>query len=233
MSKETIYLNSKKSYIAIKSACDIVPNLGLIEKLPRGKCDGTLNAKQELIQRISAAGGNFTGTTGYILAINGQTRRVGGAGFEGWRELGSIDNAIAYLQQYFEIHHCDDATCLDIKLSGDGLFIDEVDKGLDVRIYREPVQSNNNRDTIVVVTTIARTDTSTHGIEDFFRRLQGKLKEILKAGVVPEVYLPGGGNIHIPDWFKDWCNKNNIQIRIFDAEGSRLDKIRDIHPNDN
>jgi hypothetical protein len=46
--------------------------------------------------------------------------------------------------------------------------------------------------------------------EEFFRNLI----ELIEHGTAKEIFLPGGGDISIPAFFKDWCDKNDVKINI-------------------
>ena len=103
----------KGSFFAIKEACGKgTPNMGALEERPRRIPDGTLNAKQDLVDEIAARGGNFLVQPGFHPAIPPalRTRRVSGQNYIGWREFGNINAAIKYLQLYFTVQACDNAT---------------------------------------------------------------------------------------------------------------------------
>jgi hypothetical protein len=46
--------------------------------------------------------------------------------------------------------------------------------------------------------------------EEFFRNLI----ELIEHGTAKEIFLPGVGDISIPAFFKDWCDKNDVKINI-------------------
>ena len=56
-----------------------------------------------LIEDISNAGGNFTGHPEYVKSEDSSSHCWGGTHFEGGIMFNSVDNAIAYLKQYFHI----------------------------------------------------------------------------------------------------------------------------------
>jgi hypothetical protein len=51
-------------------------------------------------------------------------------------------------------------------------------------------------------------------IKDYFDRLK---REIGLRGI-GKIVFQGGGNIPIPDDFREWCNQNNINIEILDED---------------
>jgi len=53
-------------------------------------------------------------------------------------------------------------------------------------------------------------------VERFFR----KLLDVLTKNAVDDVYLPGGGDVEIPKWFKDQCTEAGIRIHVL-----RIDNI--------
>lgn len=110
--KEVFLKLTKAHYIAVKLVCGESSNWGALETLPNAVPDGTLNARRAMVDEIAAAGGNFLALPGFnaALAPGCPTRRVGGSGYEGWRELGSVDTAIRYLQGYFVVRVCNLAT---------------------------------------------------------------------------------------------------------------------------
>lgn len=105
----SVYIRSRKAYDALKLDCTVVENIGALGKSYwSGALEGTLNAKQKLIELISNGGGNFRATAGFTPAINGKLRRGAGTGYIGWVDFGSRAAAIRYLEQYFDIHKCED-----------------------------------------------------------------------------------------------------------------------------
>lgn len=59
-------------------------------------------------------------------------------------------------------------------------------------------------------------------IQDQIDKIFKTLTEIILKNGIKDVFLPGGGNIPIPESFKDFCKKNNINIHIV-----TLDNIED------
>jgi len=56
-------------------------------------------------------------------------------------------------------------------------------------------------------------------IDKFFeslKRIIGKLKSLGKS--ISGVYLPGGGTIPLPKWFRDFCKENGGEILIYSDE---------------
>ncbi len=42
--------------------------------------------------------------------------------------------------------------------------------------------------------------------------------DLVKKSNRPEVFLPGGGDVPIPEFFKDFCLENGIQIHVIDIK---------------
>jgi hypothetical protein len=108
-----LFLQKMDRYFALKRSCgEGTPNIGALERLPLHNPDGTLNAKQDLVDEIAAQGGNFSGHPGFHPAIAPlrPTRRVSGQNYVGWRDFGNVDAAIRYLQVYFTVRACDGTT---------------------------------------------------------------------------------------------------------------------------
>lgn len=219
--RKTVYLKSKKVYIAVKYVCTERENIGLIEKPPLGFPNGTLNAKPALISDITVAGGNFQ-SAGFYVAIHGKTRRGAGTGYAGWRETGqSIDDAIAYLSQYFDVQFCDAATGLDIDFARKGYTCREWDSENGKRVYYK-----KGSDAVIVIPKITVKSSSPADIDTLFKKIQAELQDILNKGFnISDLYLPGGGTIPLPDWFKNWCLKNGIRIHMMDVGGCTLPAV--------
>ena len=47
-------------------------------------------------------------------------------------------------------------------------------------------------------------------VEAFFRNLI----DIIEHGTAKEIFLPGDGDISIPAFFTDWCDKNDVKVNI-------------------
>jgi hypothetical protein len=54
-------------------------------------------------------------------------------------------------------------------------------------------------------------------VDEFFKRLI----EIIKRSNSTEVFLPGGGDIAIPDFFRDFCLEHNIRVHVITIESYR------------
>ncbi len=76
-------------------------------------------------------------------------------------------------------------------------------------------------DTNIVVVETINIDTSaidiSPQIDGFFIRL---MEIILKADA-KEIFLPGGGDVPIPEFFKEFCRENGIDINILTNESVR------------
>jgi hypothetical protein len=62
-------------------------------------------------------------------------------------------------------------------------------------------------------------------VSDYFKRLCDVLSGLGKKFNVSDLFLPGGGDVPVPEWFKDWCKKNGIRIHIIDSDSSVLLQI--------
>ena len=107
MQKKTLYINQLNPYDAVKLNCSTRWNLGALEHpYLGGGHNGTLNAKQDLIDLIQQAGGNFIAEPGFVYATRGMLRRSVGTGYVGWKDFGSHQGAITYLEKYFHLSYC-------------------------------------------------------------------------------------------------------------------------------
>ncbi len=59
--------------------------------------------------------------------------------------------------------------------------------------------------------------------EKFFR----KLFDVLTKNAVNDVFLPGGGDVEIPEWFKNQCMKAGIRIHVlkYDNIGKMISEL--------
>jgi hypothetical protein len=56
-------------------------------------------------------------------------------------------------------------------------------------------------------------------INDYFTNICDSLDKLKKKGLnICEVLMQGGGTVPIPDYFKAFCDKNNIKIKLFNEE---------------
>ena len=51
-------------------------------------------------------------------------------------------------------------------------------------------------------------------VDEYFKKLQAILKGLTAAIGPIQLFLPGGGSIPIPEWFKNWCIDNEVEISI-------------------
>jgi len=123
--KPTIYIQQAKSYLRVIDECTANRNDGIIKTINKKcsslslKLDG--NSPRYLIGEIAALGGNFYGEENYkdcespVYASKG----AGGCGFEGYVSFESVEDAIKYLEQYFNIEYCDLVDSVKIKFKSD------------------------------------------------------------------------------------------------------------------
>jgi hypothetical protein len=69
----------------------------------------------------------------------------------------------------------------------------------------------------------------------WWRELLNGLEAALRGGIAfSKIVFRGGGDIPVPDWFRDWCKKNGVEIEICDPEDfDRRYESECIHVNDN
>lgn len=64
----------------------------------------------------------------------------------------------------------------------------------------------------VLIPTVAHSD-------DWWNELKQVLDQTLKNGIkISEIIFKGGGDVPMPDWFRDWCREQGIKIEILDPE---------------
>ena len=105
--KPVLFLKRMSYYIAIKDNCDARSNLGLIGVGSKTADTGVLDTKQGLCDLINQQGGNFPVEPGFVPSLNGRTSYGNGSGYRGWKNFGSQDAALRYLEQYFNLIECD------------------------------------------------------------------------------------------------------------------------------
>lgn len=75
-----------------------------------------------------------------------------------------------------------------------------------------------NGECVVVVTSItlggSKHNQRQQEVDDYFRSLQRMLINLKKRFPKAALILPGGGNIHVPGWFLDWCKQQGISVAI-------------------
>jgi|GEM_PF-5819519 len=221
---KTIYLKSKKNYIALKYACSDRLNAGLIEKCPHG----ILNARQYLIDDITVEKGDFrdkefNGASG----VNHTTKGVGGSGYIGWRNPGSIAGAVAYLLQYFDVKTCDDDAQFYLVLAKKLYQFYQLDRNFIRDGYKrsewgnkrgQSVYTKPGNGTVIVITELTPKSSSPADVDAMFKEIQDELNDRLQKGEkLTDIFFQGGGTIPIPDWFKDWCLKKGIRVHVMDA----------------
>ena len=54
-------------------------------------------------------------------------------------------------------------------------------------------------------------------IDDWFRQMQDVLGDLKKRFGGVDVFFEGGGTVPIPDWFRDWCAQEGINITVGDG----------------
>jgi hypothetical protein len=110
--KPKIYIKKNQSYLRIIDECSATRNDGLIKLINKNcaclslKLDG--KSPRYLIGEIVALGGNFYGETTYkdCLPPLYASKGAGGRGFEGYASFKSVEDAIKYLEQYFDVIKC-------------------------------------------------------------------------------------------------------------------------------
>ncbi len=61
-------------------------------------------------------------------------------------------------------------------------------------------------------------------IDEVFQKLKDALLKAATThgGLLSRLVIQGGGSIALPEWFAEWCKKNNIELSIYD-ESSTLE----------
>lgn len=71
------------------------------------KNPGARGNNRYLKGEIEAHGFNFDLHPAWHISENGQTDCMGGVNYEGWLEMGTVEEAICFLKNYFKIIACD------------------------------------------------------------------------------------------------------------------------------
>jgi hypothetical protein len=91
---------------------------------------------------------------------------------------------------------------------------------LGTRVYERSGQ------VIVVIPTIEISPSFiqpiSQSMDEYFKKLHQVLIGLRNKFNISDLFLPGGGGFSIPDWFKEWCNLNGINLHIIDLEGHML-----------
>jgi hypothetical protein len=113
-SKNTLFLSQKHkadAAITFKEACSIRWNLGWV-CWQHGQLDlkvnGALHTHRYLIGEIANADGDFLAEPGYTEESAPETHCRGGSQYQGGVPFGSVQAAVRYLKQYFDIKACPD-----------------------------------------------------------------------------------------------------------------------------
>ena len=107
--RPVLHLKKLSFYTAIKEDCDSWQNLGIIGEGHQGGSAGILNAKKELCDAILKQGGQLVNSSGFVPSLNGRTHSSSGSGYAGWKNFGSSNSVVQYLEQYFTLKLCADA----------------------------------------------------------------------------------------------------------------------------
>lgn len=86
--------------------------------------------------------------------------------------------------------------------------------GYAIRLNPRGLERGKERTMVVHPIEIDPTIDTGKQIDKFFKSL---INSITRYGA-KSVYLPGGGTIPIPQFFKDFCNEMGIEIIIVDSE---------------
>lgn len=109
-SKPVIYLYAGQEHdraLALRNQCEAKRNDGWIcraHNVLSLKING--RSPRYLIGEIAASGGNFRMEPGYVPSTNEKTHCMGGCGYEGHLDFASLEEAVGYLKQYFDIKAC-------------------------------------------------------------------------------------------------------------------------------
>ena len=110
--KPDIFLcqNHKKDRaVTIKEVCSIRWNIAWICR-DHGRLDfkvnGARNTNRYLIGEIAVAGGNVITHPDYYVSRGGKTHCHAGTGYQGGIEFRTVEAAVRYLKQYFNVIAC-------------------------------------------------------------------------------------------------------------------------------
>lgn len=103
-----LYLKKLSFYTAVKEDCNARQNLGIIGEGHNGGSPGILNAKKELCDAILKQGGQLFNDPGFVPSLNGRTHSGSGSGYAGWKDFGSSESVLQYLERYFKLIVCSD-----------------------------------------------------------------------------------------------------------------------------
>jgi hypothetical protein len=112
--RSTIHLEARETYIKVVGACGTRNNDGIITL--EGNEPVWLSLKlthrspRYLIGEIEAAGGDFCNEIGYQASLDGKAIGDSGVGFQGGVPFRNLEEALDYLQQYFDVKWCDGDT---------------------------------------------------------------------------------------------------------------------------
>jgi hypothetical protein len=60
--------------------------------------------------------------------------------------------------------------------------------------------------------------------DSFFKDMQDTMQEMQDLGInISAIVFHGGGTMNIPDWFKDFCEENDIQILTYNPNPDNAD----------
>ena len=79
---------------------------------------------------------------------------------------------------------------------------------LGIEIYADPNAEGNA--TILIPGAIQRPSIGINLPNDFFKELQKEIEQHLPK--IKKLVFQDGGTGPIPDWFRDWCRNNGIEI---------------------
>ena len=221
--KKTIYIqeyNQDFNVLRIKTNDgSLIPNGARnIGSLCHGRHDGKvhLDFSRPSIDYIQRNGGDFlslstnppdrairvgSGPQGQnnaaCLSHIGGSACWGGAIYVSWREYTNIEDAIAYLKRYFNVG----------------------------RILRSNGPLKKPLLVAPDLPCLNGADPATAGqlIDDWFRQMQDVLRDLKKRFGGVDVFFEGGGTVPIPDWFRDWCAQEGINITVGDGPPCDLD----------
>jgi hypothetical protein len=87
-------------------------------------------------------------------------------------------------------------------------------KNVSVRGYTtnqiQILKRGNESIMVIVSITFDSTIDVTPQLNDYFEQL----KNLMQHDILKDVFLPGGGDIPIPDFFRNYCYENRISIHL-------------------
>lgn len=147
--------------------------------------NGTLNIKLGQLPKVPRTAPTF------VKSPNGSTKGVGGVNYDGWIVFPSQADALKYLSHHYDIELVDTFVTIRMKNGSPLVIVPGLPSA-------KPASPSSAR----------------KPIDDWFRQLQDVLHDLKKRFCGVDILFKGGGIVPIPDWFRDWCAQEGIEIIV-------------------